>query len=117
MQLVFYQYFYNMFGGLYNIIFTDYSGRAADTYFLQHAGWLTNSAVSSHIYLKNGRWKINITFGWGSNPIQLICRYIALDFDTMKKASLYANNYVRTCQKDKRGNLILTADDFNINFN
>lgn len=106
-----------MFGGLYNIVFTDYCGRAADTDFLQGEDWLTNSTVVSHIYLINGRWKINIIFGWLGNPLQLICRHITLDFDTKKKASLYASNYVRTCQKDKCGNLILTTDDFNINFN
>jgi hypothetical protein len=106
-----------MFGGLYNIVFTDYKGGAADLHFLADANWLKDAAVTAHVYPRQGRWQVALVFAWVTNPYRFVCRYITDSFDTEKKASLYADFYKRTSQKDKRGTLTVTIHDFMRCFN
>lgn len=106
-----------MAGGLYNIVFTDYTGGLADLRFLQQADWLNDAAVAAHVYPRQGRWQVALSFAWVANPYRFVCRYITETFDTEKKAALYADFYKRTSQKDKRGTLTVTVDDFMRCFN
>lgn len=106
-----------MFGGLYNIVLTDYRGGTADLNFLQAANWLNDAAVITHVYPRKGRWQVVLVFAWVSNPYRLVCRHITDSFDTEKKAALYADFYKRTSQKDKRGTLTITIHDFMRCFN
>jgi hypothetical protein len=53
-----------MFGGLYNIVLTDYTGGAADLRFLQEGDWLNDAAVTAHVYQRHGRWRVALCFAW-----------------------------------------------------
>jgi hypothetical protein len=106
-----------MFGGLFNIVLTDYTGGVADLLFLQQADWLKDAAVAAHVYQRRGRWQVAISFAWVANPYRFVCRYMADTFDTEKKAALYADFYKRTSQKDKRGTLTVQINDFMCCFN
>lgn len=106
-----------MFGGLYSIIFTDYTGSNQDLTFLQQANWLQNAAVTPRVFCKTGEWFIGLTYVWTESRFRFLCRYIPETFKSEEKAKLFANMYKRTAQKDKRGELIFTKNDFNINYN
>lgn len=106
-----------MFGGLYNITFTDYSGAAPDLYFLQEEHWLTETAVSIHVYPKKGNWHVALVFGHTANPVRFLCRYMNHAFPTEKKAAVHASFYQRTAAKNRYGALTINPDDFNICFN
>lgn len=106
-----------MFGGLFNIVFTDYRAHPADLDFMEKGSWLQDSAVTYHVYKQKGRWKVAMTFGWTKYPLRFICRYIDHDFDSEARARIYATYYSRSSVADKRGTLIITANDFSVNYN
>lgn len=106
-----------MFGGLYNIVFTDYKGGASDLHFLQEGDWLNDSAVLTYVYPRQGRWQVVLIFAWVRNPYRFVCRYMADSFANEQKAALHADFYKRTSQKDKRGTLTITIHDFMCCFN
>ncbi len=106
-----------MFGGLYNIVFTDYSGRQEDLIFLNQDAWLKDAAVCPYVFKAHCEWRIALTFAWTKNPMRLICRYMPDGFSALEKAQTFARYYQRTIQKDARGFLQISANDFHINYN
>ena len=106
-----------MSGGLFNIVFSDYTGCHSDIHFMDDAGWLSDSAVIPHIYMQKGRWHIALTFAWINNPFRFIRRYITDNYESEKKATIYAAYYCRSSQKDKRGILTISNNDFTVNYN
>lgn len=106
-----------MYGGLHNIVFTDYTGSNADLKFLSQDEWLKNSVVITNVFTINGEWHIAINFVWVENRFRILSRCIPEKFNNETKATVFANMYKRTAQKDKRGELIIYQNDFNINYN
>lgn len=106
-----------MFGGLYNIVFTDYPGGSADLSFIENADWLKDAAVINDVYELKGNWKVRLIFVWINEPMRFICRHINDSFTRKSKAAMAADFYHRTSQKDKRGTLTISANDFIINYN
>jgi hypothetical protein len=106
-----------MFGGLFNINYTDYTGSNADLEFLYNASWLQDAAVMPRVFYYKGEWCIHITFVWVDNKFRFLIRSISEKFNNEKKAILFADMYKRTAQKDKRGELTINENDFNISYN
>lgn len=106
-----------MGGGLFNIVFTDYTGSRTDLQFLEETGWLKNTLVVPGIYPKNGQWRVRLIFAWQQNPFRFICRRIPEQFFTAEKAQLQAAYYTLSAAKDHRDPLNLNTHDFIINLN
>ncbi len=106
-----------MFGGLYNINFTDYSGAAADLHFLYNEHWLTETAVNDYIYYRKGNWYVALVFGYTQNPFRFLCRYMNTAFPTKEKALVHASFYQRTAARNQGGALTINPHAFNICYN
>lgn len=102
---------------MFNIVITDYMGQSSDLRFISDESWLHDTSVTANIVSYKGQWKIRLVFAWVKKPLQLICRYMPDSYSTKNKAETFANYFLKTTQKDKRGLLIINNYDFNICYN
>jgi hypothetical protein len=77
-------------------------GYACDLHFIQFGKWLKDSEVRYFIALQKGRWYLTMVYVWVKTPLQFICREID-DYESEKKALIYAELFKRGMQKDARG--------------
>ena len=105
-----------MFTGLYNIVYTEYPGEENELRFLYEAEWLHNTEVRPQIVCKKGRWQVTMVLVWAKNPLRFLCRLID-QYPTESKAIVHAELFKRTMQKDKRGTIKISENDFDICFN
>lgn len=99
---------------MFNIVFTDYTGSVADLSFLENDNWLNDAAVNYQLYQQKGRWKIKFHFIWIHHPVRLLCKYFKEEYESQKKVEIFANYYFKTIQKDKRSQLTINNNDYNI---
>jgi len=99
-----------------NIVFTDFPGSEADLRFLHDHSWLPDTAVKSFVVEKGGRYRVSLIIVWVRFLIRFICRYLD-HYPTLAKASLHAELFCRTAQKDKCGNLKIFSNDWNLCLN
>ncbi len=96
-----------------NIVYADYPGNERDLLFLQQDDWLMDSAVNSLITEQKGRWHVAIVLAYIHYPMRFVCRQIQ-QYHSLQKATLHADLFCRTAQKDDRGTLKINWNDWNI---
>jgi hypothetical protein len=96
-----------------NIFYADFPGNEADLWFLQEDDWLKDSAVNSLIWERKGRFHVAMVMAWIHHPMRLVCRYLQ-HYPSLDKATLHADLFCRTAQKDERGTLQINWNDWNI---
>lgn len=83
--------------------FTDETiGYLCDFQFIEEGKWLKDSEVRYYISFQKGRWHLVMVFVWIETPLQFICREID-NYESEKKALIYAELFKRGMQKDARG--------------
>jgi hypothetical protein len=88
-------------------------GNKKDLLFLQTDAWLKNTEVRYRIVKSQSRWFLSMLFIAIDNPYRFICRKID-NYETEKKAEMYAILFQRGIRKDARGTLKTDENAFNI---
>jgi hypothetical protein len=106
-----------MTGGLFNIVFTDYTGSLPDFKFLKEDKWLEEAVVIPVVFMRKGSWYIRIQFVWQKNPFRFISKNINNAFHSEQKATVYARNYCQSIDNDYMSNKNIQTNAFTISYN
>jgi hypothetical protein len=88
-------------------------GNSKDLLFLKNDAWLKDTEVRYRIVRNHGRWFLSMLFVWIDNPYRFLCRKID-NYETERKAEMYAQLFQRGIRKDARGTLKMNENAFNI---
>lgn len=91
-------------------------GNRSDLEIINQTRWLHDTEVRYVIDLKKGRWHLSMIYIYLHNPMRFVCRYID-NYESFKKAELYAQIFQRGIRKDARGTLKIDDNAYNICFN
>lgn len=78
--------------------------------------WLHNTEVKYLIEHRSGRWYLTMIYISIYNPMKMLCHYLD-NYESLKKAELYAQIFQRGIRKDARGTLKLDENAYNICYN
>lgn len=88
-------------------------GEIKDFLFLEKDGWLRDTEVRYRIVHTRSRWYLTMVFIAIENPYRFLSRAID-NYNSEKKALIYAQLFQRGIRKDARGTLKTNENAFNI---
>lgn len=88
-------------------------GDREDLQLLKEDKWLMNTEVLYLLEEKKSLWHLTMVYVAVDNPLKFICRKIET-YNSLKKATTFAEILQRGIRKDSRGTLKSNKDAFNI---